>query len=288
MMSMAVTEINLTVIGDRACSTTRTYLTYLRAAGLRPRRLWLVDFVRPTPTLLRLRALIGERLAELWRRSRAPHAQATDADYRALCLQLQREAGFDPIDHFGHWQSQELASKVEQFSASDFHDPVLQRRLLNMTDTAFLYTNGGIVPASLLDKPGVRVLHIHPGIVPDIRGSDCLLWSAQVRRRIGVSCFYMSPGIDEGPLIGQHETDLPHLPTMAELLPAGREPELYRALLFAVDPHFRARLLVEVLQQHPGTDLRSLPFVTQPPARRPAYLWMHPRLRTRVMKDAFL
>lgn len=287
-MSMAATEINLTVIGDRSCSTTRTYLTYLRAAGFRPRRLWLVDFVKPSRTLLQLRALIGERLAELWRRRRAPHAQVPDADYRALCLELQREAGLDPIDHFGPWQPQEFASRVEQFSASDFNDPVLQRRLLSMTDTAFLYTNGGIVPASLLDKPGVRVLHIHPGIVPDIRGSDCLLWSAQVRRRIGVSCFYMSPGIDEGPLISQLEVDLPRLPAMAELLAAGREPELYRSLLFAVDPHYRARLLVEVLKQHPGADLRRLLFVTQPPARRPAYLWMHPRLRARVMKDAFL
>lgn len=287
-MSMAATEINLTVIGDRACSTTRTYLTYLRAAGFRPSRLWLVDFVKPTPMLRGLRALIGERLAEVWRRSSAPPAQAPGADYRAQCLQLQREAGFDPIDHFGLWQPQEFSNKVEQFSASDFHDPVLQRRLLNTPDTAFLYTNGGIVPASLLDKPGVRLLHIHPGIVPDVRGSDCLLWSARVHRRIGVSCFYMSPGIDEGPLIGQFEADLPHLPSMAGLLAAGREPELYRALLFAVDPHYRARLLVEVLKQHPYADLRRLAFVAQPPARRPAYLWMHPRLRARVMKDAFL
>lgn len=287
-MSMAATEINLTVIGDRACSTTRTYLMYLRAAGFRPRRLWLVDFVKPTPTLRRLRALIGERLAEVWRRSSASPAQAPEAEYRALCLQLQREAGFDPIDHFGHWQPDEFSNKVEQFSASDFHDPVLQRRLLSTLDTAFLYTNGGIVPASLLDKPGVRVLHIHPGIVPDVRGSDCLLWSAWAHRRIGVSCFYMSPGIDEGPLIGQLEADLPHLPSMSGLLATGREPELYRALLFAVDPHYRARLLVEVLKQHPYADLRRLPFVAQPPARRPAYLWMHPRLRVRVMKDTFL
>lgn len=287
-MTLAANEINLTVIGDRACSTTRTYLTYLRSAGFLPRRLWLIDFVKPTPTFVWLRTLIGERLAEFWRRGRTPLTQEPDADYRALCLQLQREAGFDPIDHFGFWQPQEFASKVEQFSAADFHDPVLQRRLLNMPDAAFLYTNGGIVPASLLDKPGVRVVHIHPGIVPDVRGSDCLLWSAQVRRRVGVSCFYMSPGIDEGPLIGQLEVDLPHLPSMAELLSAGREPELYRALLFAVDPHFRAHLLVEMLKRYSGADLRRLPIVTQAPASRPAYLWMHQRLRARVMKDAFL
>ena len=155
-------------------------------------------------------------------------------------------------------------------------------------DTAFLYTNGGRVPASLLGRPEIRVLHIHPGIVPDLRGSDCLLWSAVVRGQLGVSCFYMSSGIDEGALIGQREFALPQLPALAPLLEGGEEPIAYRALLYAVDPHLRAQLLVDVLHMHEGVDLRCLPACEQVPASRPAYLWMHPRLRLQVMKELFL
>lgn len=282
--------INLTVIGDRACSTTRTYLTYLRAAGFKPSRLWLVDFVPASPAFERLRSLFGQRLAECWRLRGSDHCAPplADGDHRGLCLQLQEQAGLPAIDHFSPWQPRDFAAKVERFSAADYNDPWLQRRIMRTPDTAFLYTNGGIVPATLLDCPQVRILHIHPGIVPDVRGSDCLLWSAQTRHRFGVSCFYMSPGIDEGPLIGQLEVDVPHLPALAPLLATGREPDVYRALLFAVDPHLRARLLVEVLQKNAGVDLRELPSHSQPRSLRPAYLWMHPRLRARVMQDAFL
>jgi hypothetical protein len=97
----------------------------------------------------------------------------------------------------------------------------------------------------------------------------------------------MSPGIDEGEVIGQREFDLPRLPSLAPLLTPQNEDTAYRALLFAVDPHFRAQLLADVLRAHPGADLRRLPTRAQPPASRPAYLWMHPRLRLRAMREAF-
>jgi len=284
---MAETTINLTVIGDRACSTTRTYLDYLRREGLRPRRLWLVDFVPVSRRLRWVRRLLGARLVDALLRSRGEAAAPPDEAFAELCLRLQAEAGLVPVDYFAPWEPADYAEQVERFSAMDFHDPLLHRRLARSDDTAFLYTNGGIVPAALLEQPGIRILHIHPGIVPDMRGSDCLLWSALVRRRMGVSCFYMSSGIDEGEVIGQREFDLPRLPSLAPLLSPQDEDTAYRAVLFAVDPHLRAQLLADVLRAYPGADLRRLPTRAQLPASRPAYLWMHPRLRLRAMREAF-
>ena len=81
---------------------------------------------------------------------------------------------------------------------------------------------------------------------------------------------------------------MPRLPVLAPLLGSGEEPTAYRALLYAVDPHLRAQLLVDVLRAHPGADLRRLPAREQTRASRPAYLWMHPRLRRQVMKESFL
>lgn len=280
--------INLTVIGDRACSTTRTYLVYLRQERLSPRCLWLIRFAPVPRRLRRLRSVLGARLADALMSGRGDTDLPREQGFADLCLRLQAEAGFEPIDYFSPWRPAEYAERVESFSASDFHDPYLQRRITGTGDTAFLYTNGGIVPASLLARPGVRILHVHPGIVPEMRGSDCLLWSALVRRRIGVSCFYMSPGIDEGEVIGQREFDLPRLPSLTALLDSDREEAAYRALLFAVDPHFRAQLLVEVLRAYREVDLRHLPARAQPPAPRPPYLWMHPRLRLRAIREAFL
>jgi len=277
---MAETAINLTVIGDRSCSTTRTYLEHMRAAGFRPRLLWLVDFGSYS-WRTRLRKVVAVLTA--WR-----HAPAQNPHYAELCKRLQVQAGYTPIDHEAAWRPSDYAEEVHSFCVRDFDDPLLHARMAQVADTAFLYTNGGKVPAALLDRPEIRILHIHPGIVPDLRGSDCLLWSAVVRRRLGVSCFYMSAGIDEGALISQREFDLPRLRALAPLLADGAEPFCYRALLYAVDPHLRAQLLVDVLRSHAGTDLRKLPAREQATcASRPAYLWMHPRLRLQVMKEAF-
>jgi len=233
-----------------------------------------------------LRALIGRRWADRhqWRNV-ASCIQPTNTKNTALHQALQSEAGFPIIDLEQDWQVDQLAERVDCFCATDYNDAALQKRILNNKNTAFLYTNGGIVPGVLLTHPGVRIIHIHPGIVPAMRGSDCLLWSVLMRGRIGVSCFYMGVGIDDGAIIGQQEFPLPNLPSLSPLLTADREREAYRALLYAVDPHYRAKLLVNVLRQYMGTDLRALPTQQQASPIRPAYLWMHPRLRLKTMRE---
>ncbi len=268
-------SINLTVIADRSCSTTRTYLEYLRAAGLKPQRLWLVDF--GACSLL-------ARLKPMKRTMPAPFL-SENAAYRELCMNIQREAGVAPIDYFAQWNGEDYAEHVSYLRARDFDDTAMQARMKKHADTAFLYTNGGIVPAAILNAPGVRVLHIHPGIVPDVRGSDCLLWSTQLRNKIGVSCFYMSAGIDEGDLIAQQEWEIPKLPSLADCLNPRDEDIGYRALLYALDPHYRAQLLIKAIGD--AADLRKLPSRPQPKASRPAYLWLHPRLRLKFMREAF-
>lgn len=277
---MSSLNINLTVIGDRSCSTTRTYLEYLLWSGYRIQRLWLIDFGN-----MSWRTRLRSVLSSLMYSRRKP---MLDRQFSEVCRLLQVQAGCTPINYDSAWQPSDYACEVSVFRASGFDDPRLQARMVQAADTAFLYTNGGRVPAQLLDRPDIRVLHIHPGIVPDLRGSDCFLWSADTRRKLGASCFYMSSGIDEGPLILQREFSLPKLPALAPLLERGDEPTAYRALLYAVDPHLRAQLLVDVLRSYSGADLRFLPAHNQMPAGRPAYLWMHPSLRLKVIKEAFL
>lgn len=288
---MSETTLNLTVIGDCACSTTRTYLTYLRSAGLKVKRLWLVNFGAQSRRQRFIRRLLGTTVTDLlldWQSPASSAPAVLGERYSGLCLRLQEESGFVPIDHFSAWSPDDYAEEVTRFRASDFTDAALQARMSAARDTAFLYTNGGIVPGSLLDMPGLRMFHIHPGMVPELRGSDCFLWSAAVRRKLGVSCFYMSAGIDEGMILGQREFELPRLPSLEPFMNPDQEPLAYRALLFAVDPHLRASLFVDVLSAHRGGDLRSLPARAQPQATRPAYLWMHPRLRLHTMRDVFL
>lgn len=277
--------INLTVIGDRACSTTRTYLHYLRKAGLRPRRLWLVDFRAAPKWVATAGRLLGQHRVN-WLRAFEDSPRAIyKTEFMELCSALQRAADLDEIDLFSDIESHVFAEEVSRLTVADYEDRALQEKIFSHDEAAFLYTNGGIVPPCVLHRGGVRILHIHPGIVPHVRGSDCLLWSCLDRRRVGVSCFYMSPGIDEGDLLGQKEFALPDLSPLGPFLTPEREDTAYRALLFAIDPHYRAQLLVDVINASAEGDLRACSAVRQQPANRPAYLWMHPSLRLQAMKS---
>lgn len=89
----------------------------------------------------------------------------------------------------------------------------------------------------------------------------------------------MSPGIDEGNVIGQKEFEVPDLSFLRDYLSSEKELTAYRALLFAFDPHLRAQLLVDVLNREGLKDLRSIPSEPQSASSSPAYLWMHPQLR---------
>ena len=51
-------------------------------------------------------------------------------------------------------------------------------------------------------------LHIHPAILPDIRGADASLWSALVSDKLGVSSFLMNREIDKGKIINRIQLDL--------------------------------------------------------------------------------
>lgn len=276
--------INLTVIGDIACATTRSYLAFLKQAGLRPQNLWLVRFNHAAPRNgwagLRYRLLKSFR-----RRDVLDSVIAPESGYRSLCEELIAVAAVVPVDLFGAFDYEAYAENTDYFAATDYTDPQLQARILKARDTAFLYTNGGIVPETLLAHKDLRILHMHPGVVPHIRGSDCFLWSNIVRARAGVSCFYMSAGIDEGQLIQTMEF---HQPDLSALHPhlGGQDDDLaYRALLFAIDPQLRGQVLVGALQRSAACeDLRALPCEVQSTPNRPAYLWLHPVLRAPLMQ----
>lgn len=278
-------EINLTIIGDRSCSTTRAYLTYLHAAGLRPKRLWLVTFGTQQNKAETRASWISKLVSGI--RSKRPRRNCNHAGQHAafvsLCDKLQ-ESMPCKVELFQELAWDQYADEIAFFSVADYNDADLHARIFRHADTAFLYTNGGLVPGAVLHKPDVRILHIHPGNVPDVRGSDCLYWSYLTRSRFGMSCFYMSPGIDEGDIIGQKEFMPPDLSVLKDYLTPDKEPLAYRALLFAFDPHLRAQLLVDVLRNGNSTDVRKLPCMPQPHSSRPAYLWMHPQLRLMTLK----
>ncbi|MBQ7673919.1 MAG: hypothetical protein IJT36_05275 [Alphaproteobacteria bacterium] len=66
---------------------------------------------------------------------------------------------------------------------------------------------GQILKPNILSQ-GKPILHVHPGIVPEFRGSTTVYYSMLSVGKVGASAFFMSTGIDEGQLITQKEFDI--------------------------------------------------------------------------------
>jgi len=275
--------LDFTVIADLYCPTSRTYLSYLKQAGYQPEKILLTAFVSSRRKYSLIRRFLGYRAecfaAHLCEPGIASYPSSVSAHFTAM----QESFGVN-VDYTSGFAWQDYAPVVQKISALDYSDPDFREVLKKQRNKTFLYTNGGIVPKSLLEQKDIRILHIHPGIVPDVRGSDGLLWSVLIRGRPGVSCFYMSPGIDEGALI-----DTMEFAPMRIQVPAPNNAEeedaLYRAALIAYDPHLRARLLCKIIKENEGTSMALLPSRQQPPVKPEAYLWMHPALRKKVFEE---
>lgn len=279
-------RIDLTVVADVACSTSRAYLAYLRASGYRPRKVLLVDYAAPPAPAPRgrLDRLLGRRAATLVRRLLRP-APPADELFLECCEEMQSGHAVR-VDYFGRFDWSAHADEIEACGASGYSDPAFQA-LLRRQPGALLYTCGDRVPPELTADPALRILHIHPGVVPAMRGSDGLLWSLAVRGKPGASCFYMDAGIDSGAVIATREFPAPRFPRLARLLDA-HEATLYRALVHAYDPHLRGQMLVDVVRASGGRSLRELPSRPQPADAGRWWFAMHPRLRRKVLAERVL
>lgn len=276
-------EIGLTVIADIYCPTTRTYLSYLKKSGYIPQKIILVHFTGKDKKYLRLRRFLGHKLASWFIHATHPLNPQHAKGVTELLDSVQKEFNIK-ITYTNDFDFSSHTVELEKTSAYDYTDLDFQKFLISQKNKVFLYTNGGIVPAKLLDRADMRILHIHPGIVPYVKGSDGLLWSILERGNPGVSCFYMNPGIDTGDLIETMEFPPMRL-SIEKPVSIQSEDNLYRAILIAYDPHLRAKILCKILGDHDGKDLFSLPSQKQIASEHESYLWMAPQLRLKIFRE---
>jgi methionyl-tRNA formyltransferase len=67
---------------------------------------------------------------------------------------------------------------------------------------------GQILRREILSQ-GVPILHVHPGLVPQFKGSTTIYYSVLARGKVGASAFFINEQIDDGPVILKREFELP-------------------------------------------------------------------------------
>lgn len=201
----------------------------------------------------------------------------------AIQTKVADNFGFEPRVFEGITKPKPLenySDQVDRLMVNGLADPVLAQCLATI-DNTLVYTGGGMVPASLIDVAG-RIIHIHPGYLPDIRGADCALWSCLITGHASASAFYMSVGIDEGDIIDRQW--LPRVQFDAPL--EGHDSKfLYRAIYSHFDPWVRSYLLRKVVLD--GACFESNKIISQSPDEGVTYHFMHSSIQKLALGRLF-
>ncbi len=183
----------------------RAYLSALSALGYSLELAILVGF-RGRQSLRRrlITSLIGydgcENLARKYRGYRSSPAGTL---YRSV---IEESFRLDPV-FFESFRTQDYCHNVERLVINNYDDQCLIDALKSSGLTHFIFAGHNLFRGRVLDM-GMRYLHAHPGIVPDIRGVDCFLWSVLYRGCPGYSVIYLDQGVDTGDIVLKQEHDL--------------------------------------------------------------------------------
>ncbi len=271
--------IPMILLANKESPATRAYLVYLAKNNYKLKKILLIDACPIGRKGLLVRKYLGDFLTFKLTRCYKAMKSVRKNKHNQLLKEYSDavQSGFPfKIDYFGDLDYHEYAESVEAISIKSLEDDRFIDVLKKQSCSDFIYGGGlGIVPAKTLDTPGIRFLHVHPGIVPYVRGSDGLFWSLLVRGRPGVSCFFMDSGIDTGNLLGTKEFDPPSFKFSSKTIDYDT---LYAALLLAYDPHLRANLLVDVLKHQESVGF-SFDLIKEQPRSGRTFFKMHRKLR---------
>lgn len=151
-------------------------------------------------------------------------------------------------DAYNYKPLAEYSEDVVDLLITDLKDPVLGK-VIAEEKGLFLFTGGGIVPKSLLALEEVKMLHVHPGKLPQIRGADCTIWSHLIAGQPSASMFFLAPGIDDGDVVWGDF--LPPCKFSFDLKNIDQKTA-YRAIFSYFDPWVRAAILKAGIEKTNG------------------------------------
>ena len=271
---MKVIDISILVYENNELG--KFYLQYMKNQGVRPREI----IVMRTKLTLRIRGAVRK-------------ARKFFREIKNHLFSRINQASRDYIDAKKFINDQFPLKIAKRFEFQEYADSVkhvtVDGELINSNSVFevieksesqyFLFSGGGIVNSRLLTLEGKKFLHVHPGIVPDIKGADCLFWSVLYKGVPGYSCFFMSEQIDEGDILFKKEYSLKDVK-----LPNYKESalnSLYQAILDSLDLHLRAQCFVDFMNESNlvDTGIANLNFLKQSPNEGRTFFIMSPEVK---------
>ena len=126
----------------------------------------------------------------------------------------------------------------------------------------FIYSGpGGVILRKEILNIGKKFLHVHPGRVPDFRGSTTVYYQLLSEGTCSASAIFLSESIDTGPLLGSGTFKVPK----------GVD------LDYEFDPEIRSRVLINVIKEYARSGCFTQ--IEQCADSGETYFIMHPVLR---------
>lgn len=88
----------------------------------------------------------------------------------------------------------------EIIESDTFNSDIIIKTLKKRQEKYFIYSGSDILKKEILNI-GKTIIHIHPGRLPDFRGSTCFHYQNLAEGKCGASSFIMKEGLDLGDII---------------------------------------------------------------------------------------
>lgn len=148
----------------------------------------------------------------------------------------------------------------------DINSNQVHEVLKTTTCDYFIFTGGGILSKQTLDLH-TGFIHVHPGNVPDYRGSTCFYYSLLEKDNVGSSAIVMDEKIDTGDLIASSKFVVNYF--------INADQQMF--IDYILDPYIRSYTLGKVLKKYiEGEKIKG---ESQTRNQKSAYYIIHPFLR---------
>jgi methionyl-tRNA formyltransferase len=179
-------------------------------------------------------------------------------------IKPEKYASFDP-DKQVLSTLEENGIEYEVVKSASLNGPEVINAIKKSRMEYFLFCGGAILGKEILSR-GTKFIHIHPGYLPDVKGSMAIEWSILLYGKSAATAFFMEEQIDRGDIIYRKYFDPPELEHNSV-------PPLYSS-------HIRSEVLVEIMREFVQTG--SFPTIPQDRNAGSFYYRMHPALHNIV------
>jgi len=243
----------------------RAYLQKMLAASYEPESILYVELQKAPGKAPGEEAGFAQSIEAAFRgRKYFLYSQDPQALFPVKERQASKYRSFDPEKGIPETLS-EAGLEYRHIKAGSLNDEAVTEALAGMSPSCFLFCGGGILREKIM-KCGKQFIHVHPGFLPEVRGSMAVEWSLLTSGTCHATALFMTEGIDQGDVIATREFPAPELE-------CGNIAPYYSS-------HIRSELFLDILAEYARTGR----FEAKPQGAESGqtYYKMHPLLNNLV------